>query len=126
GSDVCSSELVPKMQFTFGLLTSFPEDKPSDEGFTLIADHYTVGEIAPVNIIVDTEGEDVSLQEKLEAHPLVERVEDAVEGTNKDSLKKWQVTLSIDPYATEAVNSIPELQEIAFNALDEASVTNVE
>src|SRR5699024_4781383 len=48
------------------------------------------------------------------------------EGTNKDSLKKWQVTLSIDPYATEAVNSIPELQEIAFNALEEANVTNVE
>ena len=117
---------VPKMQFTYGLLNSFPEDMPSREGFTLIADHYPPGEIAPVNIIVDTEGEDVSLQEKLEAHPLVEKVEDAVEGTNKDSLKKWQVTLSIDPYATEAVNSIPELQEIAFNALEEASVTNVE
>ncbi len=38
---------VPKMQYTYALLDSFPEDMPSREGFTLISDHYPPGEIAP-------------------------------------------------------------------------------
>src|SRR5699024_2894263 len=37
---------VPKMQFTYGLLESFPEDMPSREGFTIIENHYPPGEIA--------------------------------------------------------------------------------
>src|SRR5699024_1267912 len=65
---------VPKMQFTYGLLDSFPEDMPSREGFTLISDHYPPGEIAPVSVMVDTHGEDVSLKEQLEEHTYVEEV----------------------------------------------------
>lgn len=115
---------VPKMQFTYGLLESFPEDMPSREGFTLIADHYPPGEIAPVKMIVDTDGQDVSLAKALEQHPHVEKVEEPKEGAENKNLKEWTVTLSINPYATEAVNSIPELRQIAMNALKDAGVSN--
>lgn len=115
---------VPKMQFTYALLDSFPEDMPSREGFTLIADHYPPGEIAPVSVIVDTNGADVSLQEELAEHPYVEIVDDPVEGSENKDIQEWKVTLAIDPYSTEAVESIPELQSIATNALSDAGVSN--
>ncbi len=116
---------VPKMQFTYGLLESFPEDMPSREGFTLIADHYPPGEIAPVKIIVDTGGQNVSLVEALEQHPYVEEVEGPNEGAENKNLKEWTVTLSINPYATEAVNSIPEFRHIAMDALKDSGVSDV-
>lgn len=115
---------VPKMQFTYGLLDSFPEDMPSREGFTLIAEHYPPGEIAPVSIIVDTNGEEVSLKEGLEKHTYVEKVADPSEGSQNKNLQQWEITLSINPYATEAVESIPELQAIATDVLKEAGITN--
>ncbi|WP_249870475.1 MMPL family transporter [Oceanobacillus saliphilus] len=117
---------VPKMQFTYALLGSFPEDMPSREGFTVIADHYPPGEIAPVSVIVDTKGEDVSLKEELEEHPYVEIVSDSVEGAVTKDVQEWQVTLSIDPYSTEAMESIPELQAISTNALSDTGVANAE
>lgn len=117
---------VPKMKFTYGLLDSFPDDMPSREGFTLIAEHYPSGEIAPVKLIVDTDGKEIDLTETLENHPLVEEVNEPKVGTESEDLVQWEFTLSINPYATEAVQSIPELKEIAMNALQEADVSNVE
>lgn len=117
---------VPKMQFTYGLLDSFPEDMPSREGFTLISDHYPPGEIAPVSVMVDTHGEDVSLKEQLEEHTYVEEVTDSENGAENEDLQKWEVTLSIDPYSTEAVESIPELQAIATSGLEDVGISNAE
>src|SRR5699024_6453127 len=95
---VILAAFVPKIQYTYGLLDSFPEDMPSREGFTLIADHYPPGEIAPVHVIVDTDGEDISLKRELEKHPYVADVADPNEGSENKDLKAWEVTLSIDPY----------------------------
>lgn len=117
---------VPKMQFTYGLLDSFPEDMPSREGFTLISDHYPPGEIAPVSVMVNTHGEDVSLKEQLEEHTYVEEVTDSENGAENEDLQKWEVTLSIDPYSTEAVESIPELQAIATSGLEDVGISNAE
>lgn len=117
---------VPKMKFTYGLLESFPEDMPSREGFSIIADHYPPGEIAPVTMIVDTAGKEIALTEALEKHPYVEEVQDPKEGTENKDLQQWEFTLSINPYASEAVESIPELKAIATTALQEAGVAEAE
>lgn len=121
---VILAAFVPKIQYTYGLLDSFPEDMPSREGFTLIADHYPPGEIAPVHVIVDTDGEDISLKRELEKHPYVADVADPNEGSENKDLKAWEVTLSIDPYSSEAVESIPTFQAIAVDALNDAGVAN--
>src|SRR5699024_5687406 len=86
---------VPKMQFTYGLLDSFPEDMPSREGFTLISDHYSPGEIAPFSVMVDTHGEDVSLKEQLEEHTYVEEVTDTENVDVNEDLQKLDVTHSL-------------------------------
>src|SRR5690625_7608854 len=49
---------VPKMQFTYGLLDSFPEDMPSLVGFSIIEEIYSTGEFALVIIFYDSEGDE--------------------------------------------------------------------
>lgn len=117
---------IPKMQYTYALLDSFPEDMESREGFTLISEHYPPGEIALTQIIVDAQGEEIDMKNDLESHPYVEIVSDVQEGSENQDFKQWEVTLSIDPYSTEAVESIPDFKEIATESLSEANVENTE
>ncbi|MHA6253119.1 MMPL family transporter [Oceanobacillus sp. CAU 1775] len=117
---------IPQMKFTYALLNSFPDDMESREGFTIIAKHYPPGEIAPVQIIVDSNGEELALKEELEAHAEVELVSDPVEGSENEEMMKWDVTLAIDPYSNEALETIPEFKEIAEDALKSAGIDNVE
>lgn len=113
---------VPKMQFTYGLLDSFPKDMPSREGFTLIEEHYPPGEIAPVKLVVDTKGKEISLEEPLKNHSLVERVEEVKEGKAKKDYQLWEFTLNINPYSTEAVESIAEFKQLSNDVLQEAGI----
>lgn len=115
---------IPHMKHTYALLDSFPEDMPSREGFTLISEHYPPGEIAPMQVIVDTKGEEVDIKDALENHPDVEIVSDVETGSNNEDLKKWDVTLAIDPYSAEAVESIPDFKDIATEGLEAADVKN--
>lgn len=115
---------VPKIQYTYALLDSFPEDMPSREGFEIISEHYPPGEIAPLEVIIDTDGEAIDLQSELENHEYAEVVSDMEEGSSNTDMKKWAVTLSIDPYSAEAVESVPEFEELAIAALDDADVSN--
>lgn len=108
---------IPSIQFTHGLLNSFPDDMESREGFTLIADHYPPGEVAPVQLIVNTKGKEISLEETLQSHPLVDTVEDVKEGHHKKDYRMWEFTLNVNPYDTEAVESIAEFKQLASEAL---------
>ncbi|ASN06477.1 MMPL family transporter [Virgibacillus necropolis] len=113
---------VPKIEFTYGVLDSFPEDMPSREGFQVIADHYPPGKIAPVQIIVDTDGHDVSLQSDLSSLKLIENVSDPRTGEKDSNYQAYELTLAIDPYSTKAVNQIPELKASVQNSLEQAGV----
>lgn len=112
-------------KYSYGLLDSFPEDMPSREGFNIIAEHYPPGEVAPVQVIVDTEGgTDISLKEDLAALNIVERVSDPQTGSSNESYRQYEVILSIDPYSAEAIDAIPEIKQIAADNLEEAGVTD--
>ena len=39
---------------------------PSREGFTLISDHFSAGELAPVKVVVDTKGKELPIKQELE------------------------------------------------------------
>lgn len=45
-----------KTEYTYDTLSSFPEDMPSREGFSIISEHFSAGELAPAEIVVQTEG----------------------------------------------------------------------
>lgn len=109
--------IVPKIDYTYGLIESFPENMPSREGFTIIAEHYPPGEIAPVQVIIDTAGKDINLQDKLAAIATVDTVSEPRTGESNTEIIEYQVKLKIDPYSPQGVNQIPELKQVVVNAL---------
>lgn len=116
--------IFPRIDFTYGVLDSFPEDMPSREGFAIISDHYPPGEIAPVQLIIDTEGQQIELAEELAAIPAVEKVSEPAEGEENPDIRQYTITLAVDPYTREAVNQIPELRQTAVAALDQSGIEN--
>jgi putative drug exporter of the RND superfamily len=101
---------VPQAKYTYGLLDSFPEDMPSREGFEVIAEHYPPGEIAPIQVIVDSQGKEVSLKEELEEMKWVETVSEPATGSKNKNYQQYEITLSIDPYSNKAIEYIPKLK----------------
>lgn len=114
--------IVPKVDYTYGVLDSFPEDMPSREGYAIISDHYPAGEIAPMQVIVDTEGKDLTLQEKLLDLSFVVKVGDPREGQNDPDVEEYNVTLSINPYSSEAVAQVPEVKSAVVDMLKSAGI----
>lgn len=112
---------VPRMSFTYGLLDSFPDTMPSREGFAMISDHFPPGELAPVQVMTETEGKDTGLQKDLKALPFVKDVSDPRSG--KDSaFKQYEVTLANDPYSPEAAEHIPKIKDHVRQALATSGV----
>ncbi|UOQ95149.1 MMPL family transporter [Halobacillus shinanisalinarum] len=114
---------VPKIDYTYGLLDSFPEDMPSREGFSIIAEHYPPGEIAPLEVIVNTDGEEVNVKNTLASTSNVEEVSGPVEGSSTSFLK-YEVTLSIDPYSEESIQAIPAIKNKIENVLGKNGIEN--
>lgn len=113
---------VPKIQFTYGLLDSFPKNMESREGYALISTHYPPGEIAPVKLMFDTKGKSISLEKALREHSLVDSVKEARTGKNNNELQLWEFTLKVNPYSPEAVESIGHFKQLASDALLEAGI----
>ncbi|HET7657086.1 MAG TPA: MMPL family transporter [Bacillales bacterium] len=118
------ASFVPQMKFTYGLLDSFPQTMPSREGFSIISKHFPPGELAPVEIIVNTEGKDASIKTSLENLSFVKQVSDPRSGEKNTDYKQFQVTLDSDPYAPKAIQSIPKIKNKVVNAVSDAGISN--
>lgn len=116
---------APRIEYSSDLLSSFPEDSPAREGFTVIGEKFTPGELAPVNVMVDTKEEQVRLKEALSELPYAAKVSEPVMGENNQYLSV-QLEFNINPYSHEAISHIPELRSTAVQALEEAGVANPE
>lgn len=113
-----------RIDYTVDLLSSFPEDSPSREGFAVIGEKFTPGELAPVKIMVDTEGKEVALQESLLELPYLAKVSDPVHGKKDEGIVAVDVEFSMNPYSIEAVNHIPDLRNTAELALEDAGISS--
>ncbi|WP_188455347.1 MMPL family transporter [Virgibacillus oceani] len=116
--------VVPKISLTYGLLDSFPKDMPSREGFTIIAEHYPPGTIAPVQIIVDTEGKDVSLQDQLASMDITESVSEPRTGEENQDYQAYELTLAMDPYSRDAIDRIPAIKNTVAKGLKDTGIEN--
>lgn len=108
--------------YTFDTLSSFPEDMPSREGFQLISDHFTPGELAPLQIMVQTEGKDVKAAEKLMDLDFVAKVSEPQQGKSDPNLLSYTVELKDNPYSNEAVDRIPVIKETLSSSLKSGGV----
>ncbi|PEY24366.1 hypothetical protein CN340_18750 [Bacillus anthracis] len=120
------ASFVPRIQYTYDLLESFPKDMPSREGFTLISDHFSAGELAPAKVVVDTKGKELPIKQELEKFSFVKTVKEPKEGKENKQIKMYEVSLAENPYSIEALDQIPKLKTGVEKVLKDAGVSNAE
>ncbi|OAB47612.1 MMPL family transporter [Paenibacillus antarcticus] len=112
-----------QVKSTYDLLSSFPKDMASREGFDRIGEQFSPGELAPVKIMVDTEGKTGSLGEQLAALPYVAKVSEAEQGAQNPTIVGYDVELSMNPYSMEAMKHIPDLRLVAEKYLKDSGIS---
>jgi uncharacterized membrane protein YdfJ with MMPL/SSD domain len=112
---------VPKIQYTQNLLDSFPKDMPSREGFTLMTKHFAPGDLAPVQVIVNSEGKAPQIKEQISKLSFVDHVEDPVKGKN-ENYQSFNVILKGNPYDTNLVDTIPQITKRISDSLKRSGV----
>ncbi|PEE36589.1 MMPL family transporter [Bacillus pseudomycoides] len=118
------ASFVPRIQFTYDLIESFPKDIPSREGFNLISDHFSPGELAPVQIVVDTKGKDVPVKEELTKLSFIDQVTEPVQGKQNNQLQMFEVSIKDNPYSIEGMNKIPELRKSLKQVMKSAEISD--
>lgn len=113
---------VPKIHYTYGLLESFPKDMPSRQGYDLIAKHFSAGDLAPVQVVVDTQGKNVDVAKSLKGLDFVASVTDARQGQIHKDIVSYNVTLNQDPYTPSSIQLMPKINDRVRGALKDAGI----
>lgn len=110
------------IKFTYDLLSSFPEDMESREGFDLIGTQFSPGELAPAKLIIDTKGQVSGEDFKVILGGLsyVDTVSDPQQGAVNPQMIGFDLEFKDNPYSLEAMNHIPALLNTAEQALVES------
>lgn len=119
---VIGAIFATQIKYTFDTLSSFPADMGSREGFALIGDHFNAGELAPVQVLVQSEGRSIGVKEALTALPYVKNVADARQGSQDSGILSYEVELAVNPYSNEAIDRLPGLRAAAEQALEESEI----
>ena len=113
-------------KYNYDLLSSFPEEMSSREGFKLIEENFTPGELAPVQILVDTNGKELNITEQLNALPYISLVNEVREGAENPNIQLYEVDLNKNPYSNEAMENVDNLIAELPTILTDAGLTNAE
>ena len=100
-----------QIKYNYDLLSSFPEDMDSREGFTIIEENFTPGELAPVKLVVDTAGKEGDLTSALEGLPYVGLVKEPAIGEKDANIVLYEIDLDKDPYSNAAMDDVEDLKE---------------
>ncbi|HDR6271305.1 TPA: MMPL family transporter [Bacillus cereus] len=120
------ASFVPRIQYTYNLLESFPKDMPSREGFDLISDHFSPGDLAPVQIVIDTKGKEVPVKAELTKLSFVDQVKEPLQGKQNNQLQMYEISIKDNPYSIEGMNRIPELRKSLKQAMKNAEISDAD
>ncbi|MBB6673943.1 MMPL family transporter [Cohnella nanjingensis] len=112
-----------QIKFTYDIMSSFPKDMASREGYAVIGEQFSPGELAPAKVMADTQGRAVQLKEALSSLPYVSRVSEPETGRSNPQIVGLDVELNLNPYAMEAMDRIPELRDSVEQTLQAAGVS---
>lgn len=118
------ASFVPRIQYTYNLLESFPKDMPSREGFDLISDHFSPGELAPVQIVIDTKGKEIPVKAELTKLSFVDHVKEPLQGKQNNQLQMYEISIKDNPYSIEGMNRIPELRKSLKQTMKNAEISD--
>ena len=113
---------VPKIHYTYGLVESFPKDMPSRVGYDLIAKHFSEGDLAPIQVIIDNEGKKTHIVNNLSHLDFVSQVSNECHGQNNKDLVSYDVILNQDPYTPESIQSVPKIKGTVQDTLEGAGL----
>jgi len=99
-----------QIKYKYDLLSSFPEDIDSRQGFTIIEQNFTAGELAPVKVIVQTNNANMNITEDLQALSYVGEVADIQYGSSDATYHLYEVNLVKNPYSNEAMEDVEQLK----------------
>ncbi|MCR8645394.1 MMPL family transporter [Paenibacillus sp. N1-5-1-14] len=115
-----------QIHFTYDILSSFPSTMESREGFKMIGSKFSEGELAPVRVIVDSEGKPNALREELASLAFVSKVSSAEQGIQNNNITSYEITLKMNPYSLEAMNHIPDLYAVAEESLAKVGIAHTD
>lgn len=121
---IALAAFAPQIKFTYNILESFPSTMPSREGFSLLSEHVSPGSLAPVKVVVNTEGKTADVQGALAALPYVESVSKPEDSKKDANYKAYELIFKQDPYDLDIINRIPEIRGTLEQKLTEAGVSN--
>lgn len=98
------------IEYNYDLISSFPEDMESREGFTIIEENFIPGELAPVKLIVDVEGKELDIKKQLEDLPYLEYVADPQVGTTEADYHLYEAYLNKNPYSNTAMDDVSQMK----------------
>ncbi|WP_068622569.1 MMPL family transporter [Paenibacillus tuaregi] len=113
-----------QIRYTYDLLSSFPKNMASREGFDLIGQQFSKGELAPVKLMVDTQGQATDLEGKLAQLDYVDQVGMPQKGKMNPNILSYDLQLKMNPYSMEAMNHIPDLRAMAEQSLASSGVSS--
>lgn len=111
------------IKYNYDLLSSFPEDMSSREGFALIEENFTPGELAPIKVIVDSKGAEVDITEDLAALPYIDLVSEMRTGENNAEIQLYEVDLNKNPYSNEAMDDVEQMKTDVAEILEAKGFT---
>lgn len=121
---IALAAFAPQIKFTYNILESFPSTMPSREGFSLLSEHVSPGSLAPVKVVVNTEGKTADVQGVLSKLPYVESVSKPEDSKKDANYKAYELIFKQDPYDLDVINRIPEIRNTLEQKLMEAGIAN--
>ena len=123
---IVSALNVFNLNFEFDTVKSFPEDMPSRVGYEIVETEFDQGALAPSTLLVvgkESIPEDsvAQLQEAIAAYPEVASVR-LSDQTEDQQVLNYNISLSINPYSTEALDTIGSLRDAMPEYLEAASI----
>lgn len=114
------------IKFTYDILSSFPKNMESREGFDLIGKQFSPGELAPAKLIIDTDGQanGEDLKVMLSGLSYVDTVSDPQQGAVNKDILGFDIEFNSNPYSLEAMEHIPALLATTEQALNEVGIEN--
>lgn len=114
--------MATRIEYTFDTLSSFPKDMESREGFRLIAEQFSPGELAPVKVMLNAGAHAADAGEALRKLPYVSKVTGPIQGKASPDIAAYDVELALNPYSNEAMDRIPELRRSMEEVLASAGI----
>ncbi|WP_413364469.1 MMPL family transporter [Lysinibacillus sp. 3P01SB] len=106
---------VFNLDFEFNSVKNFPEDLPSRVGYEIVEEEFNKGDLAQTTVILDgaealTEEEIQAFTNKLISYEEVNSATLAA-ATDDQTAAKVNISLTMNPYSSEAINFIEDLRE---------------